>query len=141
MAATERQRLQTDDDGGAQNGQREQEMRDHERRVQVCVDGDRPERRLCGCPDEGADREPPRPPRQRARQPRADCKREREDDRHAGDHPVSELDVRVVALLRERLAGLAAGPVLATQAGARQPDDGAGGHDHPQRRDRECGEP
>ena len=91
--------------------------------------------------DERGHRQPSRPARQPARPPCADREREGQDDRHARDHPVPELDVRVVALLREGLARLASRPVLAAEPRARQPDDGAGRDDQPQSSERQEREP
>src|SRR5262249_36275474 len=64
----------------------------------------------------------------------------REHDGHRRDHPVPELDVRVVALGGERLPRLAPGPVLTAEPGARQPYDSARGHDQPEGEDRGGGD-
>ena len=118
MPAPERERLEPDDDRRAEHRDREQEVRDDERRVQVRVHGDRAERRLHERADEAATASQ-RTQRGRPRVNHAPtASASVSDDRHAADHPVPELDVRVVVLLRERLPGLAPGPVLAAEPGA-----------------------
>jgi hypothetical protein len=61
--------LQRDHDGRPEDGDREQEVRDDERRMEMCVDGDRAQRRLRGRADERGHRQPSRPARQPARPP------------------------------------------------------------------------
>ena len=62
--------------------------------------------------------------------------------RHGPGTPLRpELDIGVVVLLRERPPRLAPGPVLAAEAGAGEPDDGAGRDDQPEREHAEAGEP
>ncbi len=137
----QRYRLEADDYRRAQHGDREQQVGDDERRVQVRVDGDRAERRLGQRAREGSGREPAGPARQAACGPGAGRERQREDDRHTADQPVPELDVGVIVLLGKRLPGRTAGPVLAPEPGARQPNDRAGGDDQPERGDRDECEP
>jgi hypothetical protein len=95
----------------------------------VVVDGDRAERRLAerACEDDRG--EHLHPAGEAARAPRRDGKHERRDHGEEGHDAVRELDVGVVALLRQRVAGLAAGPVLAAEARAGQPDRRARGDD------------
>src|SRR5712691_687144 len=80
------------------------------------VDGHRAERRLPERPNEDGPGEDLHPAREAGRPQRRDGEHERRQHREERDHPVRELDVRVVALLRERIARLAAGPVLAAEA-------------------------
>ena len=129
-----RDRLEPDDDRRAEHRDREQQVRDDERRVQVRVDGDRAERRLRERADEGGDGEPPRPATAAPRVNHAPTASA--SVRTIVTPPTSavpELDVGVVVLLRERLPGLAAGPVLAAEPRAGQPDDRAGRDDQPER--------
>ena len=121
-AALERVRLDGDDDARREHRQREEEVRHHEPRVQPRVDGERAERRLRERPEERREREPSHPARQPGREARAEPRDERGEDRERAHDAVAELDERVVALARQRVAGGAAGPVLAAEAGVRQAD-------------------
>ncbi len=112
-----------------------------EPRVEVVVDGDGAE----GCLQRGAEEasagEPP-DPRPRAGEERGHERRQRDDDRDPGDDPIRELDDRVEAVRRQRLARLAARPVLAAEARARQPYRRAGRDDDDEhQRVRECKPP
>ena len=64
-------------DAQRQHGEREQEVREHEPRIQVVVHGERAERRLQQRAEEDREGEPAQPSRE-ARQDRADEGRERE---------------------------------------------------------------
>src|SRR2546430_3653484 len=88
----------------------------HDWPAQVGLDGKIAERRLRESPGENRDRELLRPPSERRPESRH-RNEERDQDRHAADDPVSELDVRVVVLRRQRMAGFAARPVAAAETG------------------------
>ena len=116
-------------------------MRDHEPGIEVVVDGDRAERRLrerAGEDDPGEDL---RAAAEAGRPQRADRERERRQHGEERDDAVRELDVGVEAARRERVAGLAAGPVLAAEAGAGEPHRRARGDDQHEHRNRGDGEP
>jgi hypothetical protein len=95
---------------------------DHEPRVEVVVDRERTERGLAERAHEHEGGEHLHPAAQPGRQPGRDREHERRDHGEERNDAVRELDVRVVALLRQRIAGLAAGPVLAAEARAGQPN-------------------
>src|SRR5919109_64800 len=79
--------------------------------------------------DEDGEGERGRPEREAVDPPRREPREEGERDRRPCDHPVPELDVRVVALLREGIPRLAARPVLAAEPGAGKADRGPGRDD------------
>ena len=119
---TKLERREQHDHGAGKHDRREQEVRDDEIRVQVEADRQVAERRLGERAQEDGEREPAGEARQAADPERAQRGDQRERDRDPADQPVAELDVGVVALFGERLARLAAGPVLAAEAGPGQPD-------------------
>src|ERR687885_75393 len=86
--------------------------------MEMDVDRERAERRLEERAHEDGERESRGPAGQALGTPRREPGEEREHDRRPGDHPVPELDVRVVALLWEGVPRLAPGPVLAAEARA-----------------------
>ena len=116
----------------ARTSQREEEVRHHEPRVQPRVDGEGAERRLRERAEERREREPSHPARQPRREACTEPGDERGENRQSADDPVPELDERVVALARQRIARGAAGPVLAAEAGVRQADRRARDDDQPE---------
>ena len=93
---------------------RQQQMGRHDRPAQVSLDREVAERRLRQGSSEERDRE--LLPSTLERRPEGRQRDEQRDqDRHAAYHPVPELDVGVVVLRRQRVAGLAAGPVAAAE--------------------------
>ena len=131
-AALERESLDGDDDARRKHRQREEEVRHHEPRVQARVDGEGAQRRLRERPEERREGEPPHPPGQAGCEAGADPRDERGENRESAHEAVSELDERVVALARQRVARRAARPVLAPEAGVRQANGRAGDDDQPE---------
>ena len=98
---TSRVASSSDEHAEAEHGEREQQVRDHEPRVEVVVDGDRAERRLPERAGEDDPREDLHAAAEPARAERRDGEHERREDREERDDAVRELDVRVVALRGE----------------------------------------
>ncbi len=134
-AAHRPRRLEQHEHAETEDGEREQQMREHQVRIEVVVDGDRPERSLGERAREDARREQLSTATETTRPPGARGERERRQDGEEGDDAVRELDVRVVAL-RQRVRGVARGPMRAAEPGSGQAHGRAGGddeHEHPGR--------
>ena len=100
--------------GTREQHHRKQQVGRHDRPAQVGLDREIAERRLRQSSGENRDRELLCPSSER-RPERRHRDEQRDQDRHAADDPVSELDVGVVVLRRQRMAGFAARPVAAAE--------------------------
>jgi hypothetical protein len=121
-------RLEDDDDRERDDDEREEEVRHDGERVEVEDHREAPERDLRDGPEERGQRDPDDPARQPCHAARRVPGGERREDSEDGDHPVPELDHRVVAQRGERRRP-AARPVVAAEARAGQPHEGARGDD------------
>jgi hypothetical protein len=129
-----------DHDRDGEREQREQEMPHDDQRVQFDEDGDPAEDAL----EEDRDGQGPGRGEQPAREPldthRPDRRGEGHEPDDEADSAVSELDQRVVVLLRQERAP-AARPVRAPETGAGKTDGRAGDDDEEERGQREEAEP
>src|SRR5919204_6418119 len=107
-------------------------MRHHDGPAQVALDGEVTERRLRERAEKDDEGEPLRTSWQRRYTTRAEPGQERDEDDDASDNAVTELDVRVVVLRRQRMPAFAPGPVAAAKPGIGEPHRGAGADDDPQ---------
>jgi hypothetical protein len=91
-------------------------VRGHDRPAEVGVHGEVAERGLRDRPGQDREREPAAASREARCQERPDSGQQHEHDHDSAEGAVSELDERVVVLGRQRVAGLAPGPVTAAEA-------------------------
>ena len=127
--------LERDDDRERDDHEREQEVGHHRERMQVEDDRDAAERDLGDRPEEGRERGRLHPPGEPDDAPRREPGRERREDPDDSDDAVPELDHRVEVLRRER-GRAAPRPVVAAEARAGEPDEGARRDDEPEQRRR-----
>ncbi len=123
--------LEDDDDRERDDDEREQEVRHDGERVEIEDHRDAAERDLRDRPEKRGQRDPDDPARQPSHAARRMPGGERCEDPAHGDHPVPELDHRVVAQRGERRRPTA-WPVVAAEARAGQSHEGPRGDDQAQ---------
>jgi hypothetical protein len=132
-AVLERAGLQRQGDGSGDQQHRQEQVGGDDRPAQVGRDGEEPDRRLGQRSQEDREGETDGVSREPRRATGGQPSDQRQRDRDPADEAVPELDERVRVLRRQRMAGLAPGPVAAAQAGIGEPDGRAGGDDQPER--------